>query len=247
MEQQVYDYHTASQFKHWWFKGRFDIVQSFCAALNGTNQRILEIGAGFGAMLPILKKWGNVDAIEIYEPAHEQLMQYGADQVLKIGDFPQTIPEKTYTTVAMFDVLEHIEDDQKALRRIHDEVLEDDGHLVITVPAYEWLWTHFDDINQHFRRYTRSNLMSKVKAAGFSDLRCSYYMTFLFPLAVLQRIVQKLTRTGETNETPGSFLNSLFYRIFSSEKQLVKAVGMPFGLSIILVAKKTNAFTSHDV
>ena len=74
MEEELYEFHKNQQFSHWWFKGRNKVIEAFFKKeIKGTCNDIIDIGAGFGVCIPILKKFGNVDAIEPYEKAHPYL------------------------------------------------------------------------------------------------------------------------------------------------------------------------------
>ena len=109
MEEKLYDFHKNNQFSHWWFKGRNRIIESFLKKeIKSTNNDIIDVGAGYGVCVPVLKKFGNVDAIEPYIKAHPYLKELGVDKVYSITNFPTEIPDKKYDIVTFFDVLEHL-------------------------------------------------------------------------------------------------------------------------------------------
>lgn len=240
MDQNLYDFHKEMQFDHWWFRGRARVIRSFMDSLiKENNLEILDIGSGFGALHPVLRKWGKVDALEPYPEAHEYLKIFNDGDIHTIGDFPEHYPSKQYDLVTLFDVLEHIEDDKKALSVISEKLLNVKGRLVITVPAYQWLWTERDTLNRHFRRYDRKGLLRILSEAGFAKVRVSYFMTFLFPLALLQRILLMLTKSGEEDmRIKNRKINFLFSRIFGAEGRWIGKMNLPFGLSLIAVAEK---------
>ena len=240
MDQNLYDFHKEMQFDHWWFRGRAKVIRAFMDSfIKEDNLEILDIGSGFGALHPLLRKWGKVDALEPYSEAHEYLKVFNDGDIHTIGDFPDHYPPKQYDLVTLFDVLEHIEDDKKALTVVRDNLLGEKGRLVITVPAYQWLWTERDTLNRHFRRYDRKGLRKLLAEAGFGKIRISYFMTFLFPLALLQRILLKLTKSGEEDmRIRNRKMNFLFSRIFGAEAGCIRGMNFPFGLSLIAVAEK---------
>ena len=240
MEKSAYDILSNLQFNHWWFKGRAKVVQSVLSnSISSKELDILDVGSGYGALVPTLKRYGTVECVEPFVDSKENLIELGAQEVYNFVEFPKVHPDKKFNVVTFFDVVEHIEDDASFLAGVRDNVLEDAGKIIITVPAYNWLWTSHDDEHKHYRRYTASMLKKVVKGAGYSDIKVNYFMTLLFPLAVLSRLSQKILKSTETDlKETNSLLNSVLYKIFSFEAKLVNKLKLPYGLSIILVAKK---------
>lgn len=138
-------------------------------------------------------------------------------------------------------MLEHVEHDQEALDAIYKR-LKPGGNLVITVPAYQFLYGAYDKFLFHFRRYNYSQLSKLLKNSGFLTKFHSYFNFWLFPLVLVSRLIEKiLNRTAKyaIQGTNDSFLNSLFYRIMRSEKFILsRKTSLPFGSSLICIAKK---------
>lgn len=235
MEKAGYDFLREVQFKHWWFQGRRRVVKAFIVGEGDeTKGQVLDIGSGYGALVPVLKAMGYVDVIEPYKEAHPTLIDMGVQNIYAIKDFPQNFPQKKYDCVTLFDVLEHIEDDGKALGVIRERLLKPGGRCLLTVPAYAWLWTKHDDIHHHFRRYHKKGLKGIMEQAGFKDIRISYFMTFLFPLAALERIFLKIRPPENANlKLPHPLVNKLLERIFGWEDKFISKMNFPFGLSLI--------------
>jgi len=148
-------------------------------------------------------------------------------------------PEK-YDLVTAFDTLEHLERDEQALRNWHD-LLNQNGFLLITVPAYQWLFAAHDRALQHFRRYSRGELIKKVEAAGFKIVRASYFVTLLFPIILVQRLLTKNTPAKNSYASLPSWLNIILIGIMKFEAWLLLGVNLPFGSSIILIAEKRTS------
>lgn len=234
MKEEVFNFHKNNQFEHWWFVGRNYIIDSFLnKILTSKNNSFLDIGAGFGACIPVLKKFGNVSALEPYVPAHQTLKELGAEKVYSIADFPNSYPAEKFDIVTFFDVLEHIEDDSQALKIVKEQLLKKGGKCIITVPAYMWLWSKHDELNMHFRRYNRTNLKELLEKSGFKNVKVSYFMTILFPIALMARIFEKITGKGEVSDPKSGIVNSLFKKIFKLEAPLINITTLPFGLSLI--------------
>ncbi len=239
MEEELYDFHKNQQFSHWWFKGRNKVIEAFLRKeIKNTSNDIIDIGAGFGVCIPILKKFGKVDAIEPYEKAHLHLKELGVNEVYNITNFPKEIPGKKYDIVTFFDVIEHIENDSEVVKAVKNDLLKPSGNLIITVPAYMWLWTKHDELNMHYRRYTKTSLKKLLQDAGYKNIRISYYMTFLFPLAIIDRLLLKLRKNHSVDGTskPAGIINSMFETFFYAEAPLVARFNLPFGLSLIAKA-----------
>ncbi len=241
MEEKAYNFLKDLQFSHWWFKGKSAVIvallEKYAAA---GNSAILDIGSGFGALIPVLKKFGAVDALESHKESHERLKELGAAEVFDIPDFPENYPPKRYDLVCLFDVLEHLEDDVKALGIIRDKLLKPGGKCMITAPAYMWLWSEHDEAHKHYRRYTKTGLKRVFDAAGFKAVKISYFMTLLFPFAAVQRLLlrQKCLRLDSELKMPGETMNGVMEFIFSFERHLINKINLPYGLSIIAVAEK---------
>lgn len=227
------------QFSHWWFTGRFKVIRQFMNQfiLYSGCFDILDIGSGYGALVPLLRKFGNVDAIESNRNSLQTLHDLGVRSVYEY-DFPKNYPEKKYDVVTMFDVLEHIKDDIDAMKIVRQKLLKQNGKCFITVPAYKWLWTVHDEVQGHVRRYTRKRLSETLVAAGFKNINSSYFMTYLFPLGVLSRLYIKINKSkgSDFNETM-PLLNRIFESVFSLESRFISESAFDCGLSIIAKAE----------
>lgn len=234
MQEEMYEICKRDQYVNWWFRARREIVYRCLQKYISGNINILEIGAGYGVMTGMLKSFGEVQAIEPYSDAVDYLRNnLGVNTYAgKLDTFGGT---KKYDLVACFDVLEHIADDKAALIKM-DSLLNDHGLLVLTVPAYKFLWGKHDELHAHLRRYTRKNLIEKMPLP-FSIKKASYFNTLLFPVALLDRLLfSKNKKSYSLN--PNKLINNILYIIFSIEKYLVPRVNLPFGVSLILIAGK---------
>jgi SAM-dependent methyltransferase len=231
-------FHTKGQDDGWWWaKARREIVEECLRKVIPHDANILEIGAGYGAMSGMLSSFGAVTAIEPYEEAAAYL-----EEKMKIstyhGTFESFAETDKYDLITCFDVLEHIEDDRKALAKMA-MLVNDGGFLVLTVPAYQFLWNRHDEINRHHRRYTRKELMEKIPD-NLSIKKVSYFNTFLFPLAMADKLVLSKNKKSCSFE-PNTVVNGILYRIFATEKNLLRYFNLPFGVSILLIARKRNS------
>ena len=136
----------------------------------------------------MLSRFGSVDAMEMDVGACEYAEKTTGFHV-KVGSLPANVPFNTkYDLICMFDVLEHVEDAAGALARLAS-MLEPGGKIVVSVPAYMWLWSDHDVVLHHFRRYSRPRLRADLTAAGLRVQKLSYFNTALVPAAAAARLM----------------------------------------------------------
>lgn len=244
MDKDFYLQYASVEDKHWWFVGRRQIIDSFIRQLHlPKNAEILEAGCATGGNLMMLSAHGRVDAMEIDETACELANKR---QVTKVqnGSLPNNIPFKgKYDLILILDVLEHLDNDLAALTALHGR-LKPGGWLLITVPAYKFLWSEHDEINHHKRRYDLKGLQEVVRKANYKLYYNSYFNTLLFPLIVLLRFLSKLLPLNRIAQTqgdlkmPSNVINRLLTLLFASECRLLHCMQFPFGVSILLLARK---------
>jgi len=230
------------QKKHWWFRVKKNIVMDYVKRYISSNKcrKVLDVGCGSGLMLDGLQQIGEVSGVD----QSGEAVLYSKKNYLgkvKIGSLPNEIPfnDNYFNLITALDVIEHIEDDINSLRKIRD-LLVDGGISIITVPAYMFLWSEFDELNMHKRRYTKNELIRKLEISGLKIIKISYYNTFLFPMIFIIRKAKKILKISSTNELkiPNPYLNKLLESIFMMEKFYLKIFSFPFGTSIIAVVKK---------
>ena len=163
---------------------------------------------------------------------------------------PEAIAEARFQAIALFDVLEHVEDDGYALRLLAER-LAPNGRLVLTVAAYSWMWCQHDEVNHHFRRYSRESLTSTLRQAGFRPVTSTYFNFFLFVAIAAFRIASRLfrnqgllpriKRAGRSDfDVFLGPLDVLFFRVLSLEARFLGRVRFPFGVSLFMVAERAG-------
>jgi SAM-dependent methyltransferase len=231
--------------EHWWFRARRLILRDLLAQLEWPPQpRILEIGVGSGCSLR--EMYPSDACLEGIEP-DPGLATFAAAQGptpvfnTSIDDLPPEIQDGSYDAVTMFDVLEHIPDDAYALE-IVSRKLKRGGRIILSVPAYMWLWGQQDIVNQHYRRYTLGQLMRKLEAVHFAIERMTYFNTFLFlPIAVVRLIARY---RSQEHKVEGDFshvrspANAALFTLFGAERFFLRHLNFPFGVSVFAAARK---------
>ena len=239
MELYTYKKMAANEQQHWWFKGRRSILKKVLSSIIQTKDvRILELGSGTGGNYPLLSEFGKVTGLEKESLAIELAQRYSSD-AFKQASLPEDINalDEAYDVYVMLDVLEHIQKDLETLKNLRAKIQQ--GQLVITVPAYQFLWSAHDEIHHHQRRYNRKNLRKLLRQAGFEIQYLGYYNTILFPLALGKRLLSKLFRQkqSEDDKLPPRWLNGLFCKLFSFERHLIPRFQLPFGLSLMAIVR----------
>lgn len=230
------------QKKHWWFATKKRIVLDAidrCLSKNG-NIKVLDIGCGSGLMLNALEDIGQTFGMDMSDDAINFSKEIFSGKVEK-GFLPDQIPyeENYFGLITALDVIEHVDRDIDSLKAIRSRLVLG-GKAVITVPAYMFLWSSFDEMNEHKRRYTLPELNTKLIQAGFTVETISYFNTLLFPVVFVVRILNNaLKRDGASDvDMPNWLMNFVLEKIFGIEKYLLKFVNLPFGVSILAVVRK---------
>jgi SAM-dependent methyltransferase len=244
MSPDAYTEMADTQAGHWWFAARREILRSQIRRLNlPPSADILEVGSGTGANLDLLAAFGNVVGLEM--AAHAIALAgarcggAGRRIAMQQGRCPEDLSgiAQQFDLICLFDVLEHIEEDEVSLAKLA-LLLKPNGSLLVTVPAYQWMWGPHDVHLHHKRRYSRRRLSTGCVKAGLSVTSMSHFNTLLFPLAVLGRMLEKFTRRkSAATQLPPAPINALLTFIFALERHLLSHVPLPFGLSLLLLAK----------
>lgn len=231
---------AALQNAHWWFAGRRVVLAAVISRMRlPENPHILEIGCGTGANLEMLRTFGQLSAMELNDGARRFSAALAMCPV-KPGALPEPVPyaDESFDLICLLDVLEHIEEDDLALARVR-MLLRPGGQVLLTVPAYQWLWSSHDTAHQHQRRYTARLLRQKAVKSGFTVERAGYFNTFLLPMIALIRLIGNvLNRPGRTDmKMPNALLNKVLEKIFSVESHVVSRWCFPFGVSVIALLR----------
>ena len=242
MDKQIYLQTREVEDKHWWFVGRRIIMKRVIESLNlPQTTTILDVGCGTGGNLALLSEFGNVMGVELDDIALEFACGRHVGKVLK-GSLPDHMPFKTqsFDLICILDVLEHIEDDLSSLRSLKT-LLTPKGYMLLTVPAFPFLWSQHDTEHHHKRRYRAAALERLIQKAGLKIKHLTYYDTWLFPVVVISRVVRRIVpskQVGADVQIPNCTVNKLLQAVFGSERHLVNRMKMPFGVSILAVLQK---------
>lgn len=239
MERAVYRHMADLDQRHWWYLGRRRVIETLIERLARppADGRILEVGCGTGHNLSMLRKFAEVDAVELDESVRAIAERRLGRQVIsdRLPEL-QGVPDKAYDLIGAFDVIEHIHDDRAALQAIARK-LRPGGELVLTVPAHPWMWSAHDVVNHHQRRYSKQSLKTLIGASPLSLVSIGYLNSLLFPLALAQRMASKILGKQDAQlGIPPEPLNKALTSIFAAERHLIGRLPLPPGLSLYAVA-----------
>lgn len=222
---------------HWWFLAKRKFIQSVLPSPQGIL-RILDIGCGTGGTSDFLKQWGKVIGIEQSPFAFPYLKKRNISfKAASIEDY--SAAKNSFDLVCIFDVLYHknIHDDQKILQKAYSS-LRIGGMLCITDCALSFFFSHHDAIMEARTRYSLKELVTKVEASGFRVARSSYIYFFVFPLFLVQRLLNRFIQFSTVRRMSPVANNILLY-VCALEAWLLRFLSFPIGSSIIILAKKT--------
>jgi SAM-dependent methyltransferase len=241
MDRAVFDRMAELDQVHWWFEARRRILSAVVRRFvrPPARARVLEVGCGTGHNLAMLGQFGRLDACELDDAARSLASQRLGRAVRKVRlpDLSAFKPS-SYDLIALLDVLEHVPNEGESVTAIRG-LLKPGGALLLTVPANKWMWSAHDVAHHHFRRYSRGQLAAVLKQAGFEIQTLSFFNTLLFPLIAAARIAAKaLGKEAADDSLPSGPVNAVLQRLFGLEAGLVGRVPMPFGVSLVAVARR---------
>jgi SAM-dependent methyltransferase len=236
-----FELHThRAEDRHWWYRGRREVIERVIAGLKlPARARILDAGCGSGRNMVELARHGTVSGVELSDASIEVARARGAGEVIAGSVLDMPFDGDSFDLSVCLDVIEHLEDDLGALRELR-RVLAPGGSLLVTVPAYQWLWSGHDEVNHHHRRYTRRSLQRVAEQAGWEQVRTTYFNSLLLPAAILLRGLGRFSRKATESSldlwVPPAPVNWILERPLALEALLIGRGGrIPAGLSLLAV------------
>lgn len=240
MNAEEYDRMFRYEGDYWWYVGRRHLVHTLIKQWIGQteNPLILDIGCGTGAMAKDLQQYGNVIGCDLRHTALEYCRKRSLSELVQ-GDITNLpFQDHSFDLIVALDILEHVPDDAAALKELR-RVLKPNGRLVVTVPAYQFLWGNHDLALGHVRRYTARELKRKVKTANFRVSKMSHALSLLFPVVALMRVI---SRCRDKNKAPEASIiplpnwaNSALEGLQQMESNIIRHVSLPVGVTVVAV------------
>ena len=224
---------------YWWYRARADLLRAAVGDHVGAPARVLDVGSADGPSVGWLGGGARRVALDIDPRGLAPGDVCASALQLPFGD-------QTFDVVAAFDVVEHCEPESAVLSELA-RVLTPGGRLLVSVPAYQWAWTEFDDHNHHHRRYTRRRLVAAVEAQGLQVVRATYLFAGTFPFFAADRLRSRIFSDGA--QAPGAdgvprlpetgpAVEKVLMAASGLDRWLLPRCDLPFGSSVAVVARK---------
>jgi SAM-dependent methyltransferase len=240
----------AAEDRHFWFRSRNRCIAAALRSLPDfpAIREVIEVGCGTGVVLAQLQRLfpnGHVMGMDLFAEGLTFARRRFSGTLIQGDVFDQSF-DRPFDLIGVFDVIEHLDDDGAILLRFRQQ-LRPGGHLIVTVPAHMSLWSSFDEAAHHRRRYSPGELRTKLTAAGFSVTRLTHFMSLLFPLMWLKRVLLRERDAGSTSRESTArselevkpLVNGLLEVCLRPEAVLVSAgIPIPIGTSLLAIASK---------
>lgn len=247
MNASEYDRMFENEDHYWWFVSRRELVVDQVSRLPlPQDARLLDVGCGTGATAVALRRFGQVSGVDYSPLALERCARRGLNDVVLGSAEALPVEDESVDAIVATDILEHLDDDMAALNEFR-RTLKPGGHAVITVPAYQALWSEHDDALMHKRRYVAKLLRQRVEKAGLRPVVLTYALSFLLPMALTRLLRRKPPVAGppQAQLIPvPAVLNAALIRFQRLETALLRWVPLPWGLTVLAVVQKPGSNTT---
>ncbi len=247
MEPEEYQKNYELEDWHWWFLARQNMVRNLLPEFVNLrdDQRILDVGCGTGGMTKFMGQYGRVVGVDVSEIGLSFCQKRGLNDLFRASALGLPFADCSIDLVTAFDVVYHkgVEDDLEALKEFH-RVCKENGLLLVTACAFDFLRGKHDVAVHGARRYTRGELVRKLERAGFEVKKATYANALLFPLVLASRLWERVRRSRERAKSDlgpvNRYLNMVLTWICKGETSLLKGADLPLGSSVVCLASKNK-------
>ncbi|WP_372656153.1 class I SAM-dependent methyltransferase [Halobacteriovorax sp.] len=237
--KEINELDVQSERKHWWIRTRFQYIEKLFSYFTKKNLSVAEYGCGSGQNLwylktqsPSIEKVSRAVGIDPNLP--EGFSGDWCDESFRLSNNLNECSESKADVLLAMDVLEHVDDDEGVLKQ-WVSTMNTDGAILITVPAFQSLWSYHDEFLEHRKRYTKSELLEVAAKAGLRPVYLRYAFGYLFPVVYLVRKLSKGSKDQQDLKLPNPVINWIMLLLGKIEKSLG---GNPlFGTSVIGIFK----------
>lgn len=246
MEEAEFRALVAHDEHHWWYRGRRRVIAAQLERLGPPpgDGAVLDAGCGSGRTMDDLRRYGRVAGFDLNRLGVEHARRRGHDDVCeaRVEEIPW--PDESFDLITCLDVIEHTPDDVASLRELL-RVARPGAILLVTVPAYQALWSSHDVSNHHFRRYRRRQLVARAAEAGWEPVSATYFNSILLPAAAgvrwLERLRGRTDAPGERSHvemTPRGLDRVLEWPMRAEAAAIRRGMRLPAGLSVMGVFRR---------
>ncbi len=225
---------------HWWHIAKRRTALALLQPRVARGAKILDLGCGTGQNLISLAALGTTWGVDIELEALRWCRQRGLRNVKKGTAYALPFADQSLDIVTLFDVLEHTNED-RTLAEVR-RVLKPGGLILLTVPAYQWLWSRWDKVLHHRKRYNRTDLSAALIRHGLAPVTMSYAYSFLLlPVWLVRQLKSRFSSEKYSSDfrLGSPWVNSLMGKLADCERPLIQRGHLPFGTSIFALARKT--------
>lgn len=240
MEKYLYEDLYNLEEKHWWHIAKRKVILNLTSSFLKTRRpKVLDIGCGTGKNVEVFGQIGTTYGID-NSPEAINFCQSRSLANIKLGTSEETgFSQNHFDLITLLDVLEHTDED-KTLAEVA-RILKNDGILTITVPAFSWLWSQWDVVLHHKRRYTKTTLTQALERNGFQVLKISYMYSFLVLPAVFIRFIKSIfykKHYPSDFKISSPLINYILLFLVYLELKIMQKFSIPIGTSLVCIAQK---------
>jgi SAM-dependent methyltransferase len=249
---EFYELHYQLGRKFWYFVYKTDLIKDFMEKIKLVKKyplRILDVGCGTGSNLLMFNKFGNSFGLDNSLSALHFCEKMGLSRLVAADVTGSPFREESFDIVCALDLLEHLglEGENNCLSDIY-RILKKDSHLIITVPAFSWLWSDHDLAAGHKRRYTKKGLNRKLALFGFTVERSTYFNCFVCPFVfIFRKLLRNFLKSRKEEKDLYLDFDFHFHPFFTDillpwisklERKALRYLDLPFGVSLVCVCRK---------
>lgn len=224
--------------EHWWFQGKKYLIESILDRTDIPSGRFLDIGCGTGIFLRTLEKRGTTYGLDLSEQALSYCRKDGSRLLARGSGGLLPFKDNSFSLITLLDMIEHIENDKEVLKEVY-RICTPGGVVIITVPAFGFLWGSHDDSHHHKRRYLSRQLREVGLYTGFLPEKLTYTNFFIFLPLLIRRILSRKSSVKESDlrHTPKA-INETLKMIYRFEAFYLKKANFPWGVSLLMILRK---------
>lgn len=242
------DVHLEKEDEHFWHIVRKEFLLNRLKKHVDKKSRGIDIGAGTGNVTGYLISHGyeNLCVGELHKNGLAYARRYGSKELYQFDVLKMTF-EDEFDFVCLFDLLEHIDEENAVLQNIRRMLHREGGKILLTIPAHQWLWSLYDNVTHHKRRYTKKDLKKKLEVNGFEVIEIKHFFILITPLLLIRRLFYP-DRGGHyegykaEDAVKNPVINKMLLALCRMENRVIDLLPNFFGGSLYAVARVAHKY-----